>query len=122
MNNHIFRSVNDHKDEILSWDERWKGADKGLIACWERGREKSIENIELAESTRRGELPILAWKGGVEKKIKAKKYGTLKYLAQWQGLRGENLDIHMDEETELICSKTGMSVIFTADTAKCEEA
>ena len=92
MTNHVSRSNNEPKREGLSWDERWKASDKGLIVCWERGREKSIEDPDLAERARKGELPVLGWKGGVEKKIeKKKKYGTLNYLAQWQGLRGEDL-------------------------------
>ncbi len=118
MSHHVYRSVTDSKRKDLSWDETWKGADDGLISCWERGREKAIENTKLADCAMRGELPVLVWKGGVEKKIKTKKYGTLKYLATWQGLRGDNLDIHMNKEVELVCSKTGMLVIFTSDSKK----
>lgn len=122
MSYHVYRSIIEPNRKGLSWDETWKGADDGLIACWERGREKAIEDTELASCARRGELPVLAWKGGVERKIKTKKFGALKYLAQWLGLRGENLDIHMDKEVELVCSKTGMLVIFTADARKYVEA
>ncbi len=74
---------------------------------------------ELAQRAENGELPVLVWKGGVEKKIKKReKYGTLNYLAQWQGLRGEDLNIDLSEELELICSKTGMKVIYTGDVKK----
>ena len=121
MSYRVYRSINEPNRNALSWDETWKGADSGLIACWERGRERAIENPELADCARRGELPVLAWKGGVEKKIKTKKYGTLKYLAQWQGLRGEDLDIHLNKEVEMVCSKTGVLVIFTADARKYAE-
>ena len=121
MPHHIFRSIAEPKRSNLSWDKTWKGADKGIIACWERGREKAKEDMELAECARRGELPILVWKGGVDKKIKTKKYGTLQYLAQWQGLRGEDLDIHMNKEVNIVCSRTGMPVTFTADTSKYAE-
>lgn len=121
MSHHVYRSIIEPNRIDLSWDETWKGVDAGLIACWERGREKALEDIELAGCAKRGELPVLAWKGGVERKLKAKKYGTLKYLAQWQGLRGEDLDIYMDREIELVCSKTGVTVIFTADLSKCTE-
>lgn len=117
----VYRSINEPNRNTLSWDETWKGADCGLIACWERGREKAIEDAELADCARRGELPVLAWKGGVGKKIKTKKYGTLKYLALWQGLRGEDLDIHLNKEVEIVCSKTEVPVIFTADTRKYTE-
>jgi hypothetical protein len=43
---------------------------------------------------------------------------TLNYLAQWQGLRGQDLDIDLSQEPELICSKTGMKVIYTRDVKK----
>jgi hypothetical protein len=119
MNQRIFRSYKEPKREGLSWDERWKGCDKGLITCWEVGRELSQKNPRLAERARNGELPILGWKGGVGNKIKKKeKYGTLYYLAQWQGLRGEDLDIDLTIETELVCSRTGMKVIYTDDVKK----
>ena len=78
----------------LSWEEYWRGDDAGLIKCWEVGRKLSDREPELAERAKKGELPVLGWKGGVAKKIKKKeKYGTLLYLAQWQGLRGEDLDV-----------------------------
>ncbi len=74
---------------------------------------------ELAKRAENGELPSMGWKGGVEKKTKkGDMYGTLYYLAQWQGLRGEDLDIDLSQEPELICSKTGMKVIFTGDINK----
>ncbi|MCP4612921.1 MAG: hypothetical protein GY845_29870 [Planctomycetes bacterium] len=123
MNQRIFRSYKEPNREGLSWNERWRGCDKGLITCWEVGRELSQKKPELAERARNGELPILAWKGGVEKKIKKKeKYGTLSYLAQWQGLRGEDLDIDLTQETELICSRTCMKVIYTGDVTKYANA
>ena len=53
----------------------------------------------------------------MECKLTVKKYGTLNYLAQWQGLRGDDLDIEPDQEYELTCSKTGMAVTFTADSS-----
>jgi len=41
------------------------------------------------------------------------KYGTLHYLAQWQGLREEDLDINLSKEYKLICSKMETEVILT---------
>jgi hypothetical protein len=119
MSKHISRSYQEPKREGLTWDEQWKGPDNGLITCWELGRERSKREPELAERARNGELPMLGWKGGVEKKSKKKeKYGCLYYLAEWQGLRGEDLDIDLSKEREIICSKTGMKVIYTADIGK----
>ncbi|WP_416425727.1 hypothetical protein RAM80_08120 [Pseudomonas sp. App30] len=103
----------------LTWEETWQGPDQGLIRCWEIGRERAQKMPELAEQCRAGELPVLGWKGGVARALKKKeKYGALKYLAQWQGLRGEDLQVQADRETTLTCSRTGMMVTFTPDRGK----
>jgi hypothetical protein len=122
MSKHISRSYQEPQRMGLSWEELWEGPDKGLIICWEVGREISKRDPELAGRTRNGELPILNWKGGVEKKIKKKeKFGSLQYLAQWQGLRGEDLNIDLSKEKEIICSRTKMKVTYTADITKYVE-
>ena len=119
MRERIYRSIEKPMRTGLSWNERWKGEDKGLITCWEVGREKRKKNPDLAKRTEKGELPVLGWKGGVDKKIKkGEKYGTLFYLAQWQGTRGNDLDIDLSDEPEHVCSRTGVKVIFTNDLAK----
>lgn len=119
MSQRIQRSHKEPKREGLSWDERWKGEDKGLITCWEVGRELREKEPDLAIRAENGELPMLGWKGGVEKKTKkGEKYGTLFYLAQWQGLRGDDLDIDLSQEPEMICSRTGMRVIYTGNLKK----
>jgi hypothetical protein len=123
MIKHVFRSYQVTKREGLSWDELWRGSDKGLITCWEVGRDMREKDPELAERARNGELPVLGWKGGVEKKIiKKQKYGTLNYLALWQGLRGDDLNIDLSEEREIICSNTGMKVVYTDDATKYAES
>ena len=123
MSQKISRSRKEPIRESLSWEERWEGPDKGLILCWEIGRQLSQKEPELAERARNGELPVLVWKGGVEKEIKAKKkYGSHLYLAQWQGLRGEDLDIDLSQETELVCPKTKVKVVYTSDSEKYSEA
>src|SRR5690349_15618633 len=77
----------------------WNSEDTGLIKCWEVGREKAKKQPELSNSCCKGELPVLGWKGGVDRTLKkANKFGSLKYLAQWQGLRNE--DLNLDTETE----------------------
>ncbi|MFA6072205.1 MAG: AAA family ATPase, partial [Janthinobacterium sp.] len=66
-----------------------------------------------------GELPILGWKGGISSvDRKLKKFGSLKYLAQWQGIRGENLSLSLSVETTITCSKTGSTVTFTSSREK----
>lgn len=99
-----------------SWEERWGGFDQGLIACWFRGREMRREAPDLAERAKAGELPVLPWKGGVERAIKTKnKLGCLEYLAMWQGLRGDELKIDTELEPTLICARTAVQVRFTSD-------
>jgi hypothetical protein len=75
---------------------------------------------EIAGRAKMDELPVLGWRGGVDKKLKGKKvkFGTFFYLAQWQGLRGEDLDIDTSIEKTIVCSRTGMAVVFTDDRAK----
>ena len=65
----------------------------------------------------------MAVQGGVEKAIlKKSKYGVFNYLAMWQGLRGEDLDIDPDEEISLTCTVTKMVVVFTSDFSKYANA
>ena len=122
MSPRIYRSISEPIRENPSFEERWKGPDNGLIIAWEVGREKSVKYPYLAERAKNGELPVLGWRGGVDKKIKKKeKYGSLYYLAQWQGLRGEDLNINLSEEKEIVCSRTGMKVIYTVSSEKYVE-
>jgi hypothetical protein len=122
MNTRLYRSIDEPIREGLSWDERWQGPDNGLIFCWERGREYRIEDPGLAEQAERGELPIGAWKGGVKEKLKTeRKAGTLQYLATWQGMRGEDLDIDLEGERTIVCTKTGQVVVFSANLPADEE-
>jgi hypothetical protein len=117
------RSITEPIREGANWEERWRAEDGGLIACWERGREKKREDPSLAAQAAEGQLVVLPWKGGVEKAIKKKqKFGTLYYLAMWQGLRGEDLSIDTAEEVVLSCTATGMAVVFTGDLAKYADA
>lgn len=96
-----------------------EGPDKSLINCWLRGREKATETPALAAAAIAGELPILPFRGGIARKIKTKtKIGAHQYLAMWQGLRGEDLNITQGTEVRLTCSKTGVPVTFTDDHTK----
>ena len=119
MGSHIRRSIQEPLREAPTWEERWRGPDKGLITAWEVGRRLAEREPELSIRAKNGELPATGWKGGVEKKLKIKIiYGTLRYLAELQGLRGEDLDIDLEEETEIVCSKTKQRVILTSDIKK----
>lgn len=115
----IRRSIQEQIREGLSWEERWRGEDKGLIVCWEVGRAKRRTDETLASKCERGELPVLGWTGGVDKMLKKPhKYGALMYLAQWQGLCGSDLCIDTSKEVSKTCCNTGMKVTFTDDSSK----
>jgi hypothetical protein len=111
----LYRSITQPIREGLSWRETWRGPDDGLIFCWERGREERVNRPEDAARAEKGELIVLVWKGGIRKKLKADKIpGTLSYLATWQGIRGEDLDIDLEGERIIVCSRTGQAVMFSA--------
>ena len=70
----------------------------------------------------KAELAILAWKGGVKEKLQIeRKLGTLQYLATWQGLRGEDLDLSLQGECVIVCARTGQVVVFSARETDDEE-
>lgn len=124
MTTRLRRSIDEPIREGQSWSERWLGPDKGLIWCWERGRQRRIEDPNLATRAEDGELPVGNWKGGVERKLKDEKklkLGTLQYLAGWQGMRGEDLDIELQGERTIVCAKTGQGVVFSAKLPEDEE-
>jgi hypothetical protein len=115
MGARLYRSIGVAIREGLNWTETWRGPDKGLIWCWERGRQERSEKPGLAARADAGELVPLGWKGGVREKGKMeKKPGTFNYLATWQGLRGEDLDLPLDGERTIKCTRTGQIVVFTA--------
>jgi hypothetical protein len=128
MSIHLHRSVDHPLRDGLSWTELWEGPDKGLIWCWERGRQKRSEDPDLAARADKGELVTLPWKGGTkegsgtpEERGTQTKYGTLKYLAMWQGLRHEALDLALEGERVIVCSRTKRSVVFRATPPLSEE-
>lgn len=103
----------------MSTEDLWFDFDAGLIVCWERGREKAAEDPELAKQARHGELVPLPWKGGLEKALKTtSKFGTLRYLAMLQGLKGDDLSIDTEKEPFLVCTRFGVVVTFTGDIRK----
>ncbi|WP_230683717.1 hypothetical protein [Pseudomonas lundensis] len=115
----IQRSYAEPVRSNLSWHETWEGPDSGLIKTWEIGRKLAIQNPNLASKTLAGELPPLNWKGGSDRTlVKREKFGSLRYLAQWQGLRGEDLSINLDADVTIKCVKTHMIVTFTPDLRK----
>jgi hypothetical protein len=121
MDTRLYRSIGEPVRDGLDWNDRWMGPDQGLIWCWERGRQMVAEEPDLAKAANEGELPLMPWKGGVEEKLKIeRKAGTLQYLATWQGLRGEDLDIDREGERAIVCSRTGQTVVFSRKGAQEE--
>lgn len=110
------KSINEPIRKNVQTKDRWSNLENSLIFCWERGREKRLESPELAQAALTGELVVLPWKGGVAKITKKKeKYGSVFYLAMWQGLRNEDLEINTDIEFSWRCTKTGTTTTFTSD-------
>lgn len=115
----IYRSFTEPIRENLSWEETWRQEDKGLIKNYEVGKTLGIKHPELSKKAKRGELPVLGYKGGTDIVLKLKnKIGALNYLAQWQALRGEDLSIDTEQEIVLTCTKTNIEVTFTWDMEK----
>jgi hypothetical protein len=99
----------------LTWERRWVGPDRGLIWNWERGRQMRDTSPELAARARAGELMELGWQGGthdLEPEKNGLKFGSLRYLAQWQGLRGEDLEIELRNDTIITCTVRKREVTF----------
>jgi hypothetical protein len=49
-----------------------------------------------------------------------KKFGSLQYLATWQGLRQLDLHVELENEVAITCSRTGVVVTFTPDLKKLD--
>lgn len=113
--NKIYQSINTPIIFENDYDVRINGADRGVINAWMVGRDLARRDLGLVDRVRAGELPPLVFKGGVEKKVKGSKVGSLWYLAEWQGLRGDGLDIDVDDDIEMVCARTGVKVLFTLD-------
>lgn len=74
------------------------------------------ESPALAARAMAGELPVLPWRGGVEKPLRSGvKLGSVYYLAMWQGLRGDSLDVSLQQDALLVCTRTGQAVQFVPD-------
>ena len=109
----IHRSIAERIRSGLTWKQTWRDRDRGVIKCWEVGRGLRLLNPEVAAKAEDGQLPILGWKGGVDRPLKSGvKQGSLNYLAQWQGLCNQDLAIDLEGEQILVCSSTGVKVIF----------
>lgn len=115
----VTANVGEHRERAQDWDTRWEGPDRGLITAWLVGQDRAKAEPSLAERALAGELPVLPFRGGVEKAIKSgAKMGHLLYVAMWQGLRGEPLAIDLTAELSMTCTRHGVPVLYTGDIAK----
>ena len=100
-------------------DILWRSEDKGLIHAWELGRREAVKSEELVNAVLKGELPPLLFKGGYKNQLDAKfQYGSLHYYCMLQGLKGSDLEVDLDKEYPLVCSRTGMGVVYTLNSTK----
>ena len=102
-------------------------ANNALEICHRSGRELGKSNPELASRAKRGELPALDWPGGVDTvPHPSRQFGSLFYLAQWQGLRDESWhgltgsDKNMSTACPvgIKCAASGTVTVFTKDARK----
>lgn len=115
----ITARVGEHLDRPGDWDTRWEGQDKGLITAWLAGQEKARTDAALVAKAQAGELPVLPFRGGVERAIKSgNKLGHLLYVAMWQGLRGDDLRVDTEDEVTMTCARHGVRVLYTASLQK----
>ena len=115
----IQASVNNPPAYEHDYDRRLKGPDHGLINAWIAGIRYAKEHPDIAARAQAGELPVLPYRGGVERAIKTRhKIGALQYVAMWQGLRNEDLQLDTDAEHVMTCQRTGVPVTFTLDIKK----
>lgn len=124
MSTLIHRSYKEPDRVGLAYDDIWSGPDKSLIQCWEVGRQFRTKDPETAARAAAGELVTLPWKGGTgnfgewtQVKKPPVRYGSLRYLAMWQGLRGEDLNIDIATQTTITCTRSKRAVIFDLETA-----
>ena len=121
----VYRSISQPIRDNISREEIWNSQDLGLIHCWELGRKRAMRNREEAQRAINGELLPLGWKGGITPSLddfgneitpKYKfKLGSLKYLAEFSGLIGSDLNLDTEADYVMMCSRFGITVEFTSD-------
>lgn len=86
----------------LPFHIRVAGPDQGLILAWHVGRQMGRDDPSLKLECQMGRFPP-----------KLYKVGTLEYLAQWQGIRGDILHIDTERTIDMLDAGTGAKVVFT---------
>ena len=88
MSSRIHQSIKEPIGREMEYKDRWEHPVRTLIFSWDNGRKMVAKQPDLAKRAKTGELVELPWRRG-----------SWHYLAMWQGLRGEDLNI--DPETPL---------------------
>lgn len=73
MTTRIQQDISTPLRPALSWSDTWESGDKGLIKCWEVGRELATKRPDLEQACLNNELPTLGWKGGLSRSLKNSK-------------------------------------------------
>ena len=104
----------------VDYAKRNDGPDRGLVNAWLSGIAMRKDKPILAQQAEAGELPVLAFRGGVAKALKTNKpkIGALLYVAMWTGLRGEDLHLDTEQEPSLQCTRHGVTVVYTHSISK----
>ncbi len=107
--------------------DRPLSAGYALAVCHKSGQELRKSNSELASRAEKGELPALNWRGGTDTVPHlSRRFGSLFYLAQWQGLRGEpwrgltgsDKNMSITCPVGIVCAVSGAVTVFTKDARK----
>lgn len=115
----VLEGVGHGMEPSPDWAIRWEGPDQGAHTAWLAGAQMRRRDSDLAQRAETGELVPLPFRGGVTRQLKTKsKVGHNLYLAMWQGLRGEVLDVDMNAEVSRTCTRFGVPVLFTSDMRK----
>lgn len=113
---HIHHRHDSPPQAEADFDARMNGPDGGIVNAWLAGRDLRGSRPDLAAAASAGQLPVLPYRGGVDRPIKRKdKLGSLLYVAMWQGLRSDDLNVDASKDVQLVCTRHGVPVTFTPD-------
>lgn len=113
---HLHHPFQNPPAEQPDFDARMNGPDGGLVNAWLAGLALRTQRPDLAGAAQAGELPVLPYRGGVDRPLKRKdKVGSLHYVAMWQALRGEDLALDTSAQPRLTCARHGVTVTYTAN-------
>jgi hypothetical protein len=94
----------------------WKGGTENLMEIADPDLVPQAEEGELTSLPLQNGMKSLKLDGTQDDRKTPKKpqplVGSLKYMAMWQGLRNEDLDVALLSKTVITCTKTQRKVVF----------